>query len=309
MILTCPECSTSYFVDDAKIPEDGRVVKCVSCGHRWTARREVELELTAPAPKAEPPVADTAPAAVDQAAAEPETESAPREGLALPKAFRAKAHDSRRMREAATTGVVWAGMAAALAVMIAVAVVFRVDVVRLWPSTAGAFAGVGLPVNSVGLAIEGVEFEPALQDGHAALSVSGMIRNIEDRTITAPPLQIRLLNKAGKPVATKIARPADPEIPPGETRHFALALIDPPGSAAEIEVTFAQVKAPAEPKHPETLDLRGAAEASAPAHAEAAAHGEEAHAPVDHAAAAAHGPAVQEAKPLPMDDHGEDHHD
>lgn len=162
--------------------------------------------------------------------------------------------------------MVWAGMSAALALMIVVAVVFRVDVVRLWPSAAGAFASVGLPVNSVGLAIEGVEFEPALHDGHAALSVSGMIRNIEDRTITAPPLQIRLLDKGGVAVATKIARPADPVIPPGETRHFAISLIDPPGAAADLEITFAELRAAAEPPEApaELLDLRGAAEASPP---------------------------------------------
>ncbi|MBW0152362.1 MAG: DUF3426 domain-containing protein [Phenylobacterium sp.] len=270
MILTCPDCSTSYFVDDAKIPEQGRVVKCASCGNRWTARREAPAAAPEPVASPAPAPADSPPAAVDQPTLEvapaPEAEPTGRAGEALPRAFRAKADDSRRLREAAATGVVWAGMSAALALMIVVAVVFRVDVVRLWPSAAGAFASVGLPVNSVGLAIEGVEFEPALQDGHAALSVSGMIRNIEDRTITAPPLQIRLLDKAGVAVATKIARPADPVIPPGETRHFAISLIDPPGAAAALEITFAELRAAAEPPAApaEMLDLRGAAEASLP---------------------------------------------
>lgn len=272
MILTCPDCSTSYFVDDAKIPEQGRVVKCASCGNRWTARREEPAEPAPPAPT--PALADTPPKPADQPVLdiEPvpevaaEAVSTGRAGEALPRAFRAKADDSRRLREAAATGVVWAGMSAALALMLVVAVVFRVDVVRLWPSAAGAFASVGLPVNSVGLAIEGVAFEPALQDGHAALSVSGMIRNVEDRTITAPPLQIRLLDKSGAAVATKIARPADPVIPPGETRHFAIALIDPPGSAADLEVSFAELRAAAEPpKAPAAaLDLRGAADATLP---------------------------------------------
>ncbi|WP_411016889.1 hypothetical protein, partial [Salmonella sp. s51944] len=96
------------------------------------------------------------------------------------RAFRAKADTDRRVREAAATGVIWAGMAAALVLMIALGIIFRVDVVRLWPRTASAYAGVGLPVNSLGLVIEGVRFEPSLQDGHAALSVSGMIRNIEN---------------------------------------------------------------------------------------------------------------------------------
>ena len=129
------------------------------------------------------------------------------------------------------------------------AVIFRVDVVRLWPRTASAYAGVGLPVNSLGLVIEGVRFEPSLQEGHAALAVSGMIRNIENEPVVTPPLRISLLNAEGKAVATKIARPADARIPPGETRHFAIALLDPPASAKELEVAFA-------PREPVNLNVK-----------------------------------------------------
>src|SRR5678816_3049306 len=44
MILTCPECATSYFVDDDRIPAAGRSVKCSSCGNRWRAMPEGEAE-------------------------------------------------------------------------------------------------------------------------------------------------------------------------------------------------------------------------------------------------------------------------
>ena len=128
----------------------------------------------------------------------------------MPKAYRARVNAERRLREAAGTGIIWAGMAAAMAVIVAAAVVFRVDLVRIWPRTAGAFASVGLPVNHVGLVIEGLKAEPSLQDGHAALTISGVLRNIEDHTVEAPPLRLSLLNPAGKRVAGKIAAAADP---------------------------------------------------------------------------------------------------
>lgn len=250
MILTCPDCATSYFVDAAKIPPDGRTVKCSACGKRWTAKADVDSELE---------LMDG-----DEAAAtafgEPEQivfEEAPLAelpGEALPKAFRARTETSRRMREAVAVGVVWAGMAAALVLTLGAALVFRVDVVRLWPQTAAAYAGVGLPVNQLGLAIEDLTVETALKDGHAAYSVTGTIRNVEGRTITSPPLKMVLINKAGRPLVTRIARPADPRIPPGESRHFGLVIPDPPSTAAELEVSFATDLAPGAGQAPETRE-------------------------------------------------------
>lgn len=233
MILTCPECATAYFVDEAKIPAEGRLVKCASCKHRWTAYATVD--------EAEEDDLELEPTAIAEEPAETsvEDDEAPLGAADLPKVFRAKAADHRKVREAATAGVIWAGMAAMLVVLIAVAAVFRGSVVNLWPKTAAAYAWVGLPVNSLGLTIEGVRAEPALQDGHAALSVSGMFRNVKDKPITAPPLRISLLNKSGKRLSTKIAQPADAVVPPGETRHFAIAILDPPSTASQLEVAFA----------------------------------------------------------------------
>lgn len=37
MIITCPECDTSYSVDDNVIPSKGRKVQCASCGNTWVS--------------------------------------------------------------------------------------------------------------------------------------------------------------------------------------------------------------------------------------------------------------------------------
>jgi predicted Zn finger-like uncharacterized protein len=263
MILTCPECATRYFVPDDKVGPDGRTVKCSSCGNRWTAHGEPALEL----------FVDADEGATVREPAGPVPEEPPVSALAgeeLPKVFRQKADTDRKVREAMTTGIVWAGMAVALMAMVGTAVVFRVHVVQLWPGSAAAYASVGLPVNRLGLTIENIHAEAALQDGHAALAVTGVIRNVEDEATAAPPLRVTLTNKAGKVVAVKLAEPAEPLIPPGGVRHFAVTLLDPPTTAADLEVAFdlkhrAPAAATPAPGHaPETkkLDLRGAAEPS-----------------------------------------------
>lgn len=232
MILTCPDCATRYFVADDRIGPQGRTVRCASCGTKWTVTAEAPLEL-APTP--------------DEIAFDPNDPFTPPEppqqlsdlpGEELPKAFRERAQTREKMREAATQGVIWASLAGALAVLMVLVVVMRQDVARLWPRTAGAYAMVGLPVNLVGLAIENQNAQPALKDGHAALVVTGSLRNIRDRAIAAPPLRISLLNLAGKPVAVKIADPDGARIPPGEARRFSVDLLDPPVSATEVEIAF-----------------------------------------------------------------------
>lgn len=223
MILTCPACATRYFVDDGKIGAAGRAVKCASCGHRWRVEAEAaELEL------------DAAPAA-PKAEALPVSELP---GEALPKVFRARADSERRMKEAAVAGVVWAAMAVFLGLLIGAAVIFRVDMVRLWPRTAGAYAAIGLPVNAVGVAIENIAADSILQDGRAVLRVTGTLRNIQDQPITPPPVQVSLIDAQGKPVAARSAPPGRTPLAPGATRPFSIAILDPPSSGKDLEVAF-----------------------------------------------------------------------
>jgi predicted Zn finger-like uncharacterized protein len=239
MILTCPDCATRYFVADDRIGPQGRTVRCASCGTKWTATAEPPLELASSPELGATDFDPFDPTSPDDA---PTAELSDLPGEELPKAFRERAQTREKMREAATQGAVWAGLVGVLAVLIGLAVVMRQDVARLWPRTAGAYAMVGLPVNLVGLAIENQHAQPALRDGHAALVVTGSLRNIRDRAIAAPPLRISLLNPAGKAVAVKIADPGGARIPPGEARRFSVDLLDPPVSATDVEIAFDQAR-------------------------------------------------------------------
>ena len=228
MILTCPECATGYFVEDGQIRPGGRTVRCAACGARWTAKPEGPLDLVS----SEEEGALAKPARTDD-------EAATLTGEDLPRVFRGRAEEDRRMRRAAITGVAWAAAAVLLVLIIGLGILFREQVVGAWPQSASLYAAIGLPVNPTGLVIEQVNAEPSLDQGHATLAVSGVIRSITDHQVTSPPLRISLVNAQGKRVAGQIVNLDNATIPPGETRHFLTSIVDPPYSAANLQVDFA----------------------------------------------------------------------
>lgn len=293
MILTCPECASRYFVDDSKVGPAGRVVRCAACGHRWTARNEEATDLfedpenpsLASRGDSETATASAEAQPQSEAVEEPPVSALP--GEELPKVFRARADAERRLREATVTGIVWAGMAAVMAALVIGALIFRIDIVRILPGTAGAYAAVGLPVNTVGLVIDrgSIKAQPVMKDGHAAVTVTGAIRNITEHAVVAPALRVELLNGEGKRVSGQLAAARDAKIPPGEVRHFSVTFLDPPRTAKDLQIGFANeeggVKASIHPPaghekgaegHGEKPDvaLRGAQETSAAS--EAAGH-------------------------------------
>ena len=277
MILTCPECATRYFVGDDAVPPGGRTVRCASCGQSWRATPEPTepLEL-APAAAAPPGVALPGMAPGAAAFGKADGPKAP-----VSKAFRDQVQQKKRTRKAMTAGVAWAGFTAAVVVLVLAAVLFRVQMVRLWPRTAGVYAALHLPVNPTGLALDAVQGQPGLQDGRAVLAISGLERNVEARPRPPSPLKVTLYDKAGGVAAVQMVRPAPGPIAPGETRAFRAVFADPPMAAADFQVELAFDAPPLRPTR---------AGAMAPA-----AHAHGAVAPL----AAAPPSAVREAAPLP----------
>ena len=275
MILTCPECATSYYVDDGRIPAAGRTVKCTSCGNRWHTSAQAALEPEAAEPAYEAPEADSPIdaeiAAMDDAAPAEAAEAVPAEDdleitgpeeTGLRRRAPRPASETPPPRKGALGAIIaWGAMAATVVLLVTGAIVFRGEVVKLFPKSSGAYAGLGLPVNSLGLVIEQVKAEPTFQGGRPVLSVTGQIRNVADHAAEAPALRIDILNRAGKPVAAKIARPIDAHVPAGAKRHFAIAIVDPPASAHDLQVAFETPEAPAHGGGPHKAVQPHAAEA------------------------------------------------
>jgi predicted Zn finger-like uncharacterized protein len=228
MILTCPSCATSYFAPDGAIPPAGRKVRCQSCAHVWHGMPTDEpLELTAAPPSLTeqktfedaPPVAPETPA--------PE----------LPKAFRARAEQQRRLRRAATHGAVWAGLASVFVGLLAAGWLFRVEVVELYPRAAAAYAMVGSPVNATGLEFEAVTAR-AVADRPDMVMVSGAVRNVRDREIQTPPIRVALLDDHGAEVGHALIELDGAPVLPGGVQGFAAMIRDPGAHGVDVGVDF-----------------------------------------------------------------------
>jgi predicted Zn finger-like uncharacterized protein len=267
MILTCPACATSYFAPDEAIGAAGRRVRCQSCGNTWRAQSEEPLELTDQAG-----VASLAPAAeFGRRDDTPET-LAETPAPELPKAFRARAEQQRRLRRAAAHGAVWAGLASVFIGLIAAGWLFRVEVVEMYPRAAAAYAMVGSPVNPTGLEFEAVNARVSPVSPEQVL-VSGALRNVRDREIVAPPVRVALLDAKRHEIGHAVVRIDAAPVLPGKVQGFAAMIDDPDGKAAGVGVDFAPTEvAPAPPKphaaravrHPPAADAAGLRPAISP---------------------------------------------
>jgi len=269
MILTCPECATSYFVDDSRVPAAGRAVKCSHCGAKWTAQPDAPPAAESPAeaaPAAAPPRADVPPP--DEIVVEGPQAVEAEAPIALPPRRRTEPRSAPR---ASGSVLGWVVAAAVVVGLVAGLLVFRGEVTRLVPAARPVYASVGLPANPLGLVIEGVKVDPGFQGGRPVLAVSGQIRNVRGAMASSPSLRVSLLDKDGKPVSAKVAQPIDPKVPAGAVRHFAIAIVDPPANVHDLKVTFdeaAKRPAPGAPGAPAPRAAEAVMAAPAPVEAQ-----------------------------------------
>jgi predicted Zn finger-like uncharacterized protein len=244
MILTCPQCATRYFLPDWQVGREGRAVKCTACGRVWRAEGRVEPE---PAPEPEPEPEPAIPSHHFEPEPEPGAFPDPEEEFAAAAQRRAeilrqkKAEAERRQRQGAViTAAVWAGVVAAIALSVALAVIFRIQVVKWWPGTATAYAALGMPVNASGLLIDKVKAAPAIVQGHRSLVVTGVLTNASAAPRPAPAFRVGILDKGGRALAQRVIETTPPvALKVGEARRFQLQVADPPPGAVDVEVTLA----------------------------------------------------------------------
>lgn len=208
MILTCPSCETQYFADDSTIGESGRTVKCAACNHSWFVTPE------GVAPKGAAP------------------------SMPAHEVYRERVREQRRQKSrfaALTSWLVTASVFFALGIS---AIIFRNDVVKLWPQAGAAYKQIGFSVNRFGLEFADIERSRTFNDTIPIVTVSGKARNVARSEIETPFVKVDLKDEAGNTVATKYGPVLPSRLPAGEIGDFQIVLEQAPMESFEIDLSF-----------------------------------------------------------------------
>lgn len=283
MILVCPQCDTRYFAEDSSIGNEGRRVRCASCGHSWYAKPQEESEIAA---------AESSGLTREQVERLRQTAAANSAARSGPHAeYRAKEHARRRRNRAMAAGIAWTGGFLIFAGVVAGAIVFRNQVADAWPRTASIYRMVGLDVNRFGLQLSEVGAKRSFDGTTPVLTVTGNAVNAGKTRREAPKVRVSLRDEKGVEVHFWTDDLSVPFIDPGQTVPFTSKIVAPPLETYGLAVTFAPKDGSEAPKGEAAVEHE-AIKDGAVDHAPPAAHD----------APAAHAPAVASA-PAP-DAHG-----
>ncbi len=152
---------------------------------------------------------------------------------------RAEARDKNRMTPLRAFG--WSAWVAAVAGTIYAVVAYRDEIVKIAPSTADAYAVVGIAANPYGLAIENVNHRLAMSTGGPTIEITGSLRNEGGTAVDAPLLQAEALGPRGELLSRWTFNASDPAVAVGGSVEFVTRAPAPDG-VAEVALSFAPAK-------------------------------------------------------------------
>jgi predicted Zn finger-like uncharacterized protein len=117
-------------------------------------------------------------------------------------------------------------------------VLARVELVRTFPSLAGLYAMVGLPVNVIGLEFSEAKTLKTLREGKTVMTINAKIRSVAGKPVPVPPVLVSLLSDKGASLYEWTAAPAAASMEPGEVLAFSTEVNSPPDGATRVRLSF-----------------------------------------------------------------------
>jgi predicted Zn finger-like uncharacterized protein len=267
MHIVCPHCTTSYAINLATLGAAGRTVRCSRCKEVWLARPEDAVEIPAQIPAMaeaqnqdaaaeweamaredadedqETPVVDSPSISGDWPEGEDDSkvdwtsmarDDAP-EGTS-PGRLTKLLGPVGRMR--VPRGVSLPTACAAMGALVLALLIWRVDVVRLLPQTAGFYKMVGLDVNLRGLMFKDVKITSETVEGKPVLVIEGVVVGETKKPVELPRLRFSVRDAQGAEIYAWNAVLEQSILQPGEKAWFKSRLASPPPEGRNIDVRF-----------------------------------------------------------------------
>jgi hypothetical protein len=218
------------------------MVRCAKCGHSWHQPGEERPEFVPEIPS-EPPAQPAAEAG--EAAAQQQGFTSPARAFAPQASVHANApsaaEEKRPWGPRLAVAAGWAGLIAAVLLIVLAAVRYRQDIATVWPQSAGVYSSLGLKVNAGGIDFRGVEYRRGQEDGQTVLAVSGAIVNGGTRALPVPQtVRVTLSDAGNRELYHWTFRPPALMLKPGQSVPFTTRLSSPPAATRHLEVRFAK---------------------------------------------------------------------
>lgn len=243
MILTCPRCSMRYLLADSAIGDEGRRVRCASCGEEWFQNppEDIVRDIGRDAAEASDLLENT------DGFQDRQPESSYEE---IPHSVRPERGDNPvpalpGAHEVASPEGVWAGYGAAAAVLLLIIgglFAFKTPLIKAWPSSLAFFDALGPDTELAG---EGLVFDrlsaSVIRDvnGQPILRVSGSIINLKSESVEVPPIVASLQNGDGSKGHAWSFTPELTMLDAEGLYEFSTDFVNPPEEAKDVHLTFA----------------------------------------------------------------------
>lgn len=243
MLIICPNCAKSYHIARATIGAEGRPVQCSKCFSRWQCQDQASDQGGSRTSAAEPLSAaqtvsrvETAGSTIDAAAVARRARDR-YEGIYGQPGRKSRPGGMRPARSwmpfaqcCAALGLVSAGMAAVSA---------RATIVEHAPALAVLYQGIGLPVNTRGIAFTDVRSAMGVDGATPVLSVEGKLTNLRAASVTVPEIVASLQGTDGRALYSWKSQAPKASLAPGETASFRTRLAAPPNGGQTVVLRFA----------------------------------------------------------------------
>jgi hypothetical protein len=127
---------------------------------------------------------------------------------------------------------------AAMGALAVALLVWRGDMVRLMPQTAGFYKLIGLDVNLRGLAFKDVKVSTEMVEGNSVLVIEGAVVSDTRKSVDLPRLRFSVRNAQGAEIYAWNTVLDQSQLRPGERIQFKSRLASPPAEGRNIDIRF-----------------------------------------------------------------------